>query len=372
MAKNIVICCDGTGDKFSNENSNVIKLYSALDLDDPARQIAFYHPGLGTMGAPNALTRIAKWWTKILGLAFGHGITGDIGDAYRFLMDNFEADDRIFLFGFSRGAFTVRALSGLLHMFGLLRKGNEILIPYATDMLKSPQKETFQIAKGFKATLSRECKPHFIGVWDTVSSVGWITDPVHIPYTAKNPDLSVARQALSIDERRCYFRQNLWSAPGPGQDIRQVWFAGVHADVGGGYPENESGLALISLEWMLRQAQQFGLTLKQDMVDRLLGRKDPSEVRPDATAPLHNSLLEGPWLLLEILPHRFIDTTCDPPVTRWKLPLAARRHIAAKSMVHESVEQRMALCPDYRPANLPEDRVIERDPGGPFRAEAAG
>src|SRR5215813_4003488 len=101
MAKNIVICCDGTGEQFGDQNSNVIKLFSALDLDDPARQIAFYHPGLGTMGARNALSRLAKWWTKILGLAFGYGITSDIGDAYRFLMDNFEPDDCVFLFGFS-------------------------------------------------------------------------------------------------------------------------------------------------------------------------------------------------------------------------------------------------------------------------------
>src|SRR3954451_16844410 len=112
MAKNIVICCDGTGNKYSNRNPIVVKLYSALDLSDTNQQIAYYHPGLGTIGAASALTRLGKWWTKVLGLAFGYGLTGDIGDAYKFLMDNFEEGDKVFLFGFSRGAYTVRVLSG--------------------------------------------------------------------------------------------------------------------------------------------------------------------------------------------------------------------------------------------------------------------
>src|SRR6476469_3596090 len=115
MAKNIVICCDGTGNQYSGKNTNVIKLYSTLDLADNTQQIAYYHPGLGTMGAASALTRLAKWWTKVKGLAFGYGLTADIGDAYKFLMDYYEQGDRVYLFGFSRGAYTVRALSGMLH-----------------------------------------------------------------------------------------------------------------------------------------------------------------------------------------------------------------------------------------------------------------
>ena len=362
MSKNIIICCDGTGNKYCDKNSNVVKLFSTLDLDDPARQVAYYHPGLGTIGAPNALSRLAKWWTKVIGLAFGYGITRDIGDAYRFLMDNFEPGDRVFLFGFSRGAFTARALGGMLHMFGLLRRGNEALIPYATDMLKRPKEKTFRIADGFKATFSRECKPYFIGVWDTVSSVGWITDPVHIPYTARNPDLSIGRHAVSIDERRCFFRQNLWGPAQQGQDLRQVWFAGVHSDVGGGYLEAESGLAKITLQWMLREAGDSGLRLKTEMVTRVLGQAGLPDVPPNPAAKMHNSLLDGAWLLLEIVPRRFYDAACDPPVYKWKLPLAERRRIPNKSLVHESVEQRMKLRIDYKPPNLPENRIIERDP----------
>jgi uncharacterized protein (DUF2235 family) len=117
-------------------------------------------------------------------------------------MDTFEQGDRIFLFGFSRGAYTVRALSGMLHMFGLIRPKGYNLVDYATVMLRSKQDAaTFAVAEDFRQTLSRDCKPYFIGVWDTVSSVGWVWDPVHVPYTAKNPDLSIGRHAVAIDER---------------------------------------------------------------------------------------------------------------------------------------------------------------------------
>ena len=134
MSKNVVICCDGTGNEFGEANSNVVKLYKTL-IRDPS-QIAYYHPGVGTMGARNALTRIAKWWTRTIGLAFGYGISDNIADAYQFLMRTFEAGDKIYVFGFSRGAYTARALCGMLHIVGLLTEGNEGLIPYAIRMIK--------------------------------------------------------------------------------------------------------------------------------------------------------------------------------------------------------------------------------------------
>src|SRR5215471_21517958 len=134
MAKNIVICCDGTGNEFGNRNSNVVKLCQALVQDDT--QVVYYHPGVGTMGSPNARTAGESKVDVIRGLAFGYGLTANISDAYRFLMQHYkegpsdETSDRIFLFGFSRGAYTARALGGLLFMYGLLRAGNEGLIPY--------------------------------------------------------------------------------------------------------------------------------------------------------------------------------------------------------------------------------------------------
>ena len=177
MAKNIVICCDGTGNEFGDHNSNVVKLYSALIIDGK-RQVGYYHPGVGTMGAPTAHNKISEAWSVVMGLAFGAGLLANVGDAYRYLMNVYEDGDRVYLFGFSRGAYTVRALGGVIHMFGLLCPGNNGLIPYIIRLYArrtrnaAGMKNTFEVADGFKFTFCRDCPLHFVGVWDTVSSVG--------------------------------------------------------------------------------------------------------------------------------------------------------------------------------------------------------
>src|SRR5713101_7612198 len=162
------------------------------------------------------------------GLAFGYGISDNVADAYQFLMRRFQPGDHLYVFGFSRGAYTARALCGMLHIVGLLTEGNEALIPYAIRMIKRKEID-FKVAAVFKKTFSRQCKPHFVGVWDTVSSVGWIYNAVRFPFTnaTRNPDLCVVRHAVSIDERRAFFRQNLFGEPNnPQQDVKEVWFAG--------------------------------------------------------------------------------------------------------------------------------------------------
>jgi uncharacterized protein (DUF2235 family) len=366
MGKNIVICADGTGNKFCNENSNVIKLYQCLDLSAPDRQIAYYHGGLGTLGDPSALSQWSKRWTRAKGLAFGYGLTRAISDIYTFLMETYEAGDQVYLFGFSRGAYTVRALAGMLHMFGLARPKDYNLIPYATEMLKAKQSDsTFQVAAEFKQTFSRDCKPYFVGVWDTVSSVGWVWDPLHVPYTRNNPDIAILRHAVSIDERRCFFRQNLAA----GTNLKQVWFAGVHSDVGGGYPESQSGLAKLALEWMLVEACQAGLRLNAASVATQLGQAGGGFVAPDPRGEIHNSL-KGAWLLLEPLPHRYVDTRCKPPETKIRFPLGRRRHIEEGVTVHQSVQQRIDAGLGYNPPNLPAKRVEE--PWVRWNAEACG
>src|SRR5580698_11262297 len=129
MPKNIVVCCDGTGNEFGDHNSNVVKLYSTLIIDGKT-QVGYYHPGVGTMGAPSAHNKISETWSVVMGLAFGAGLLANVGDAYRYLMNVYEDGDNVFLFGFSRGAYTARAIAGLLHMYGLLCPGNNGLIPY--------------------------------------------------------------------------------------------------------------------------------------------------------------------------------------------------------------------------------------------------
>ncbi len=358
MARNIVVCCDGTGCQFGTINSNVVKLYSVLEFD-PDRQIAFYGPGLGTMGAPSALTKTAQAITRLLGLAFGYGLTKNLSDAYVFLMNHYQSEDRVFLFGFSRGAYTARALAGLLHMYGLIRPGNEVLVPYALRMFKHRNRDTFRVAGQFKATFSRECKPHFVGVWDTVSSVGWIYNPVKLPYTAQNPDVRTGRHAVSIDERRSYYRQNLWGRPAAGQDLKQAWFAGAHSDVGGGYPEAESGLSKIALEWMIREARQAHLLVDLGRLNRMLGRDEGGLAPPDPKAMPHDSL-KGFWWALEFWPKRYMDVTQEPPAVRWTIPLGRRRWIPEHALIHASVLRRGELLGEkYQPPNLPREYEVE-------------
>jgi uncharacterized protein (DUF2235 family) len=352
--KNIAICCDGTGNEFGTQKSNVIKLYKMLACD--ASQIAYYHPGVGTMGARNALTAIGKWWTRVIGLAFGYGVSDNVADAYQFLMHTYELGDRVYVFGFSRGAYTARALCGLLHVLGLLTRGNEALIPYAIRMVKQRHID-FAVAADFKKTFSRDCKPHFIGVWDTVSSVGWVYNAVHFPFTAKNPDFNIVRHAVSIDERRAFFRQNLFVPDPLSQNIEQVWFAGVHSDVGGGYPESESQLSQIALRWMVCEAELANLVVDPTRKAELLGGKPPY-VAPDPTSRNQHESLHGWWWIAELWPKIVRVLT---PQGVWansiRLNLARPRYISSDSIVHISVEARLKdPGTGYKPRNLPPQR----------------
>jgi uncharacterized protein (DUF2235 family) len=359
VPRNLVVCCDGTGNEFGDANSNAEQIYSLLILDD-GRQVAYYHPGVGTMGAPNALLKTTKWFTRVLGLGFGYGITADIEDAYEFLMDTFEPEDRVFVFGFSRGAYTARALCSMLRMYGLVRRGDRALVRYASRMLRHGGADRFRLAAQFKATFSRPCQPYFVGVWDTVKSIGWITNPVDLPYTSTNKDIQFARHAVSIDERRCFYRTNLWQAvadPRPGQPppLKQVWFAGVHSDVGGSYPAAENGLSKIALRWMLAEAAEAGLILDPQKASRAL--HTDAHDQTSAEFMVHRSLKRW-WWPLEYLPKRSRQEQAQPDgsstwITRWALPRAKPRTIAPGSLVHQSVVDRIQQVPSYRPINLP-------------------
>jgi hypothetical protein len=195
-----------------------------------------------------------------------------------------------------------------------------------------------------------------VGVWDTVSSVGWVWDPLRLPYTARNPEMKNGRHAVSIDERRCYFRENLWGAPFSGQTLKQVWFPGVHSDIGGSYPVAESGLSQASLQWMLGEAISLGLLVDENRVDYALGRipphAPPHPVAPNPAQPIHVSLA-GWWKVLEILPHKYYNRATGK--TEWRIPLGARRTIPPGSVFHTSVARKQAVDPAYRPPNLPPD-----------------
>ncbi len=353
MTRNIVLCCDGTANEFARDRTNVVKLFHAL-VHDPDAQATYYHPGVGTMEAVGAVTTVGRKVTKVLGLAIGYGLETDIRDAYVFLMNHFKEGDRLFLFGFSRGAYTVRCVSALLHMYGLIRPGNEPLVPYAIRMMmaitglserKGPQNEIagyFKLADEFKQHFGgQRCQPHFVGVWDTVSSVGWIENPLRLPFTADNPDIAIGRHAIALDERRAFFRTNLWrpSTNGGPRDLKQVWFPGVHCDVGGGYPEAESGLSKIALQWMVDEAKDAKLLVDPGREDLVLGRAGGGYVPPDPKAMMHESLT-GAWRLVEYVPKRHYNA--KRKMEERRMNLSRYRTIPPGASIHRSAYERGA------------------------------
>ncbi len=362
MAKNIVICCDGTGNEYGDSNSNVVKLYSTLIIDG-TNQVGYYHPGVGTMGSPSSRNKFSSAWSVLMGQAFGAGLLENVGDAYRYLMNVYQDGDKVFIFGFSRGAYTARAISGLLHMYGLLYSGNDGLVPYIIRMYAKKtrdaagMKHTMTVAEGFKETFCRHCPPHLVGVWDTVSSVGWVWSPLQLPYIAQNPDMANGRHAISIDERRCYFNDNPWGDQLPNQTLKQVWFPGVHSDIGGSYAEAESGLSKITLQWMLCEAVSLGLLVDPERAERVLGR-DPVVpfAAPDPAAKIHNSLT-WKWWPMEFLLHPYFDPKTKKQKRR--IPLGAKRIIPPNSVLHEAVRLKLAADPTYRPTNLPTEFTEE-------------
>jgi len=343
VPKNIVVCCDGTGNEFGEANSNVVKLYSTLVIN--REQVGYYHPGVGTMGAPTARSRMGRSWSRIKGLAFGAGLLDNVADAYRYLMNNYADGDEIYLFGFSRGSYTARVLGGVLRMFGLLCPGNEGHIPYVMRMYAKRRREANRetasvgVDEQFKYIFSRDVTLHFVGVWDTVSSVGWIYDPVRLPFTGNNPIIKTGRQAISAHERRCMYLPMLWGAAEPDQDMKQVWFTGVHSDVGGSYPETQSQLSKLSLEWMLHEAVQAGLNVNPKKALCVLGKAPscpplPEYVPAKPDGMMHPSL-KGAWWMLELLPHRYEENPGKANGVRWRIPLGAYRRIPDGAVIYE-------------------------------------
>lgn len=314
--RNLVVCCDGTGNiwKPGPDKTNVAKLFEVLEKSND--QITYYDPGVGTPdgalpGDVGGGIPCRDTLRRLGGLAWGDGVWTNVAEAYTFLLRNYQHGDRIFLFGFSRGAFTARAVSGLIHMFGLLREEHENLIPSILRVYRSKQPserlkaERARAAKEFKTNFARQFSAkngestqhvpiHFIGCWDTVESVGiWqflgatiTSDP------AVKPGFHHVRHAMALDELRWSFKPRPYSPPAiPPSDVtrsfKQVWFRGAHSDIGGGY--REAGLSNIALHWMAREAHAHGLHID-------MNRLEAHETNPFDM--LHDQILAMPaWVL---------------------------------------------------------------------------
>lgn len=342
--RNLVVCCDGTGNVWSpgRDKTNVAKLYEALEKSDG--QLTYYDPGVGTAdgtlaGDGSGGLRFRDTLQRVGGLAFGDGVWTNVAEAYTFLLRNYREGDRIFLFGFSRGAFTVRALSGLVLMFGLLRQEHENLIASALRIYRSKnstkksKKNREEAARDFKSSFAqrygdtRDVPIHFIGVWDTVESVGiwqFIGASITSDPTVK-PGLHHVRHALALDELRWPFKPRLYSSPVEkleNHSYKQVWFRGSHSDVGGGY-KDDSGLANITLGWMAHEALGKALVVDTEALT--------SKYQGDALATLHSEITSMPM---------------------WVLTGMFGRELPAEFVIHDSVMER-TRAGDPPPLTLP-------------------
>ena len=290
--KRLIICCDGTWnmpDPKVGKVTNVVKMARAVKSHDSRRvpQVVYYDKGVGTDWGPD----------KLRGGLLGLGLEENLVQAYRFLVHNYQEGDAIFIFGFSRGAYTVRSLIGFIQHFGLLLKSWDYYTPKAFDLYRqrpvggagdTAWKEQVAAFRHDPVGNNKERIPRatrdipvcFVGVWDTVGSLG-------IPIKALSflnstdyhdctlcPCIQNAYHALAIDEHREPFAPTLWDEPAKqGQVLEQRWFAGVHSNQGGGYgtvhhngeidqgPRHGDGMANISLQWISQKAMGLGLEL---------------------------------------------------------------------------------------------------------------
>jgi uncharacterized protein (DUF2235 family) len=333
--KRLVVCADGTwnepeqeGEPEQGGSTNVLKLLRAVSsrANDGVEQVRYYARGVGTNN------KVDSW----LGGAFGFGLSENVLDCYRFLANNYCSGDEIYIFGFSRGAFTARSLGGLIGAIGFIHPRRLGRLPQGWAYYRTPpkQRRTPQAQAALQSTGERliDIPIKCLGVWDTVGSLG-------IPFSfLKNVgarrfefhDVKLGKlvenafHALAIDEQRKAFSPALWDETGKGanQVVEQVWFPGVHSNVGGGYADQ--GLSDIALSWMMEMVRKH---THLDLDDVYISEN----VHPRADATLYNSR-SAYW--------RFLPKYVRP------LPTGAK--------IHASVAQRLrSSVPFYRPGNLP-------------------
>ncbi|PHR86350.1 MAG: hypothetical protein COA80_19720 [Leeuwenhoekiella sp.] len=387
MPKSIVILLDGTSNEIASDRTNILRLYGVLTKD--AEQLVYYDPGVGTFGAEGAWSRCWRKAHEIWGLATGWGLDHNVKEAYRFIVENYEDGkqageggerDRIYILGFSRGAYSARVLAGFIHAAGLIERRNLNLLDYVYRAYKrigeDAKLEAFAEMRLYERILNTDRPPiRMLGLFDTVASViesgrFGIRLKSHA-FTSRNASVESVAHAVAIDERRTMFRPRLWpadqqyrgnpfnkSAAKP-QDVAEVWFAGGHGDVGGGYPEGQSALCKVPLVWMIEQAKGCDLRFRQQSINSVvMGEPDGIRYqRPDPLGQAHETMTLG-WALLEFVPRRKPAGSSRLSILGLILPLFERRHIPPGSRLHASVIERRDRL-DYRAANIPRIFTVE-------------
>ncbi len=374
-----VLCLDGTNNYPDGGYTNIQRLFRMLKRDH--EQLTYYQPGVGTLEPGSVLSTFAKRALMTIDSMSAIFIERHVCAAYRYLMSNWQDGDELYLFGFSRGAFAARVLAGMLTRVGLLHRGFDEMVPFAWKAYLAPWQRGDDAGARFRRHYGRFIKDiRFIGLFDSVSAVGLPWMPQRFSYTFDNPRVRCVRQALALDERRVMFVQNRWThkEPNTTTDVRQVWFAGNHSDIGGGYRDAEAGLSLITLAWMQREAQAAGLTFKPEVSASQTGDLQVSDdstllktlAEAHATAPLHDELRLRPWWrVIEHLPiprmRRELRSGDDGEAEEiWRREWHVNRgnprrpHSDVRPLVHESVQARMRG--GYRPlAELHDPMFVE-------------
>jgi uncharacterized protein (DUF2235 family) len=402
--KRIVICLDGTWNQVRNPKrvTNVVRIAQAIRpcASDGHTQICYYNSGVGTGDAID----------RVLGGVFGRGIRGNVKRAYAFLSLNYEPGDEIYIFGFSRGAYTARALAGLIGAAGVLKKERFELFDVAWSHYRTPPHKRSNAPAPPPEDTHAKANIRCVGVWDTVGSYGipagfglggltrYLTSwqrGFHDTYFSEHIDIGL--HALGIDERRRPFSPTFWTTPGANKSpmtprleqnvCEQVWFCGVHSNVGGGYPD--AGLAQLPLLWMVARvieqgATRFHSTLDFDIDYLRAGTKDASTLTGMLYRSAHGWPVSTLWPFIR--PVRAADwKRC----AQWDdsrggdTPIDGRVHWSVKLRLRQKAPVDGKGLLDYDPKNLAGDNVVSFTTRTPTedrllsddllrRAEAAG
>jgi uncharacterized protein (DUF2235 family) len=388
--KRIIICADGTWNSTkatdavgSSATTNVWLTYQIVKpkANDGTPQLAYYHPGVGTGG----------FIDRVIGGATGYGLNRNIQECYRFLIDHYHPGDYVYFFGFSRGAYTVRSLAGLVRNCGVidpeklpLGKTLDQAVDEAFRLYRKRGDATAPSAQMSVDFRMQHSHPDFritcIGVWDTVGSLGipvgllgHLTSRLYVGFhdVTLSSWVDCAFHAVAVDERRRPFVPTLWlqqaSAREHGQRIEQRWFTGVHSDVGGGYTWAERGLATLTLRWMIdRVTTACRLELDPSALDSA----------PPSGSALHDSL--NLWYRFWAPANRTIDgglghhgarddmritdEVVDESVGRWRakystapMPVVNRPYVPANVLEYEERISEQANTPPVQPPDYPSD-----------------
>lgn len=388
MSRKLVVCLDGTGNEIESNESNVLRLYKSLERSKD--QVVFYHPGVGTLDTDPFARAVLTKPKQLLGLIAGVGLETNVLRAFEFLCKTYQDGDRLYFFGYSRGAYTARVLAGFINDFGLVHPSEFHLVAPAFRAWRKirqgdPRSKHAKLRMLEKAFQMRHPQIRFLGLWDTVSSMirlrfgkGTFVEYATHSSVDENPSVEAVRHVLSIDETRRFFRHQFWT-PGqtyygnrfksknnpPPQDVKQVWFAGTHTDVAGSLEEERAGLSKLTLHWMraeLDALQVDGLAFRDIVYNRyVLGKEDKVTrkmnlkiSKPDPNAPLHSQMKKG-WFVLEAFPRlkRRSRWPGQRGLLGYYIPLGQYRYIPPGSEIHPSaLERRDARANNYDPPNL--------------------